>query len=141
VVAPLAVKVVEVPGQMGFADAEMLTVGPGFTVIRTEAVLVHPVASVPVTIYVVVVSGLAVTVAPVVADKPVAGDHEYETTPLAVNVTELPEHIIDVVGKTDTVAEAFDVTVTDAVDVLHPLASATVTVYVPAHKLLAVAVV
>jgi hypothetical protein len=128
VVAPLAVNVVEAPKQMGFADAEMLTVGPGFTVIRAEDELVHPVASVPVTIYVVVVAGVAITVAPVVAVSPAAGDHEYETTPLAVNVTELPEHIVDVVGDTDTVEAALDVTVTDAVDVLQPVASVTVTV-------------
>jgi len=30
---------------------------------------------VPVTVYVLVVVGLAITLAPVVADRPVAGDH------------------------------------------------------------------
>jgi hypothetical protein len=35
----------------------------------------HPFASVPVTVYVVVFSGVAITEDPVVADKPVAGLH------------------------------------------------------------------
>ncbi len=38
-------------------------------------VLVQPLASVPVTVYVVVAPGLAVTDAPVVADNPVEGAH------------------------------------------------------------------
>lgn len=45
---------------------------------------------VPVTVYVVVLAGLAVTVAPDVADKPVEGDHAYVVAPDAVNDT-LPE--------------------------------------------------
>jgi hypothetical protein len=49
VVAPPAVKVVEVPAQMGFTDGVMLTVGLGFTVIVIFAVSVHP-AVVPVTV-------------------------------------------------------------------------------------------
>lgn len=40
----------------------------------TVPVPVHP-TEVPVTVYVVVAAGLAETVAPVVADRPVAGDH------------------------------------------------------------------
>jgi hypothetical protein len=46
----------------------------------------------------VVVAGLAVTLAPVVADKPVAGDHVYvppRPAPLAFNVTAgLPAHLV-----------------------------------------------
>jgi hypothetical protein len=37
---------------------------------------VHPFPSVPVTVYVVVVVGLAITVVPVADDNPVAGLHE-----------------------------------------------------------------
>jgi hypothetical protein len=51
-----------------------IAVGVGFTVIATVLVAVHPAALVPVTVYVLVDVGLAVTVSPVVADKPVAGD-------------------------------------------------------------------
>jgi hypothetical protein len=43
---------------------------------------------------VVVLAGLAVTVAPVVADKPVDGDQEYEPAPLAVSVALPPEQIV-----------------------------------------------
>jgi len=49
-------------------------VGVGVTVTVTLAVLKQPFASVPVTKYVCVEVGDAVTGVPVVADKPVAGD-------------------------------------------------------------------
>lgn len=45
------------------------------TVTVTEAVPVQPLASVPVTVYVVVIVGLALTTEPVVWFSPVAGDH------------------------------------------------------------------
>jgi hypothetical protein len=54
---------------------------------------VQPLASVPVTVYVVVAVGLAVTVTPVVADSPVAGDHTYVVAPVAVIVFDEPIHI------------------------------------------------
>ena len=47
--------------------------GAVVTVTVTVAVLVHPLASAPVTVYVVVTAGEAVTTAPVVADRPLAG--------------------------------------------------------------------
>ena len=53
-----------------------LIVGSAFTVTVTVAVLLQPFEFVPVTVYVLVVVGLAVTLAQVVQDKPVAGDHE-----------------------------------------------------------------
>lgn len=49
---------------------------------------------VPVIVYVVVAVGFAVTVAPVVALNPVAGDHEYVLAPEAVSVAELPAQIV-----------------------------------------------
>jgi hypothetical protein len=55
------------------------------TVTVTCAVAVQPLA-VPVTVYVIVEEGLAETLAPVVALRPVAGDHVYEFAPLAVRV-------------------------------------------------------
>ncbi len=51
----------------------------------TDFVLVQPLASVPVTVYVVVEDGFAETVDPVVPDKPVDGDHIYDVAPLTVN--------------------------------------------------------
>lgn len=57
------------------ADGLTVMVGKGFTVTVTVFVFTHPFASVPVTVYVVVEVGFAVTVAPVVEDKPVEGLH------------------------------------------------------------------
>ena len=50
-------------------------VGNGLTVILTVAVLLHPLAPVPVTEYVVDTIGFAVGLVQVVQDKPVPGDH------------------------------------------------------------------
>jgi hypothetical protein len=49
--------------------------GEAFTVAVTVALLEHPLPLVPVTVYVVVTEGLAVILAPVVADNPVGGVH------------------------------------------------------------------
>ena len=49
---------------------------------------------VPVTVYVVVELGVAVTDAPVVADKPVDGLQEYVDAPLAVKVMLEPKQIV-----------------------------------------------
>ena len=61
------------------ADAHLvaegtLMVGNGLTVTVAVVVPTQPAAEVPVMVYVVVEAGLAVTLAPVVALKPVAGD-------------------------------------------------------------------
>ena len=53
----------------------MLTSGNPLTVIALVLTAVKPFPSVAVTVYVVVTVGDAVTVAPVVADSPVAGAH------------------------------------------------------------------
>ena len=50
--------------------------GNGFTVTVTVAVLLQPIEFVPVTVYVVVTAGVAVTFTPVVADNPVDGSQE-----------------------------------------------------------------
>ena len=68
--APAPVNVAELPPQI--VPAFAVTVGKGFTVTSEVACAVH-VAVVPRTVYVVVVLGLAVTLAPVVELKPVAG--------------------------------------------------------------------
>jgi hypothetical protein len=79
--------------------------------------LLHP-AVVPVTVYVVVAAGLAVTVAPVVADSPVAGDQLYVVAPVAVSVVPAPPAQIATSGDTPTVGRALTVTVAVLV---HPL--------------------
>ena len=59
-----------------------------------------------------VVAGFAITVAPVVADKPVAGLQVYVVAPLAVSDVLLPLQTVAVVGETVTVGFGFTVTVT-----------------------------
>lgn len=75
VVAPLAVSDADAPLQIVADDGVTLTVGVGLTVTVLVAVFVQPFAPVPVIVYVVVTVGDAVTEAPVVALRPVAGDH------------------------------------------------------------------
>ena len=60
--------------------------GSGFTFTVTCVDAVQPLLSVPVTVYVEVEVGFAVTVAPVVALSPVAGDQMYVVAPDAVSV-------------------------------------------------------
>ena len=62
------------PTQMAGGGVTEIT-GSGFTFTVTCVDAVHPLLSVPVTVYVEVDVGFAVTVAPVVALSPVAGDH------------------------------------------------------------------
>jgi hypothetical protein len=65
VLAPLAAIVELWPAQMAAGVAVAVTVGKGFTVRVTVVVPVHPHASLPVTLYVVVAVGFAVKLAPV----------------------------------------------------------------------------
>jgi len=76
VTAPVPVRVVVEPAQLK-GDEQVIPTGilPP-TVISTVVEPVHPLTSVPVTLYVVVVVGLAVTIDPVVEDKPVPGAHK-----------------------------------------------------------------
>jgi hypothetical protein len=78
-------------------------------------------------VYVVVAGGLAVTDAPVVEDKPVAGDHEYVDAPLAVKVPEAPAQMV--IGAALIAGNGLTVTVTVVVPV-QPFAVVPVTVYV-----------
>jgi hypothetical protein len=73
VVAPDAVNIDELPLQIVCDVAETVTLGTGFTVTLAIAVSIHPAAFVPVTVYVDVDAGVAVTEAEVVELKPAAG--------------------------------------------------------------------
>jgi hypothetical protein len=84
VFAPLAEIVTGCPLQM-VCGGETTNTGKGFTVTMTCAVAVQPLLSVPVTVYVVVVKGPAVTLEPVVELKFVEGLHEYVCAPPAVS--------------------------------------------------------
>jgi hypothetical protein len=75
VVAPPAVSAVELPVQMEGADGDTDIVGNGFTVTTTVCVFTQLLEFVPVTVYVIVTVGLAVTDAPVVAFRLVLGAH------------------------------------------------------------------
>jgi hypothetical protein len=70
-----ALKVTEAPVQIVVALAVIVALGAFTTVTVTWSVFTQPFASVPVTVYVVVAVGLAVTAAVFVALKPVDGDH------------------------------------------------------------------
>ena len=65
----------------------------------------------------VVLDGLAVTLAPLVAERPVAGDQEKLVAPLAERDTFAPLQIEGEAGVTDTTGVGFTVTVTFCVDV------------------------
>ena len=75
VLAPLAVMINPPPKQIDAAGGVTVIVGRGNTVTVQVAVPVQPKAFVPVTVYVVVTVGEAVTTEPVVALKFVAGAH------------------------------------------------------------------
>ncbi len=125
VFAPLAVSVVLAPLQM--LGEFTLTVGIGKIVTVAVAVFKHPFTAVPVIVYVVVVVGFAVTLAPVVALSPVLGDQVYVFAPLAVSVALAP---LQILGEL-TVIVGNGRTVTVVVVVFkQPLAAVPVIVYV-----------
>ena len=110
------------------AGAIVPPVGEGLTVIVDVAVFVHPLALVPVTVYVVVEVGPALTTEPDVDDNPVAGLQVYVDAPDAVKVILLPLQIVAEVGDTVTLGSGFTVTTVAADVVEHPLLFVTVTV-------------
>ena len=89
----------------------------------------QPLASVPVTVYVTVVVGDALMLVPVVALRPVAGDHKYVAAPVAVNVLELPVHSKPVGDMAITAVKELTVTIWVAFAV-QPFVAGAVTVYV-----------
>ncbi len=73
--------------------------GNALTVMVTNSLSVHPFASVPVTVYVWVVVGVAFTTGPAVTSSPVDGDQEYVEAPDAVMVVVVPLHTVAVNGE------------------------------------------
>ena len=127
VVAPFAVSVaVCCPTQIAGGGATVTT-GSGFTFTVTCVDAVQPFTSVPVTEYVVVEVGFAVTGEPVVELSAVDGVHVYVVAPLAVSVAVCcPTHIAGG-GATETTGSGFTFTVT-CVDAVQPFTSVPVTV-------------
>ena len=123
-VPPDAVSVDEPPTQNEESETLMLHTGDGLTLTVAEQELVHPLALVTVTVYVVVEVGLTVieaVVAPVL--------HRNDVPPEAISVDEPPTQI----EESDTLmlhaGAGFTVTVVEH-ELVQPLASVTVTVYV-----------
>lgn len=109
------------------APPPVVTVGNVFTVIARVAVLLHPAALTPVTVYVVVTVGVAVKGVPVLALRPVVGDQEYVAPPVAPIVVDEPVHIEVAPPVVAMVGNALTVMVLVAV-LLQPLPLMPVTV-------------
>ena len=105
------------------------TSGSGLTVTVIVVVPVQPVAVlVPTTVYVVVITGLAVTLFPVVALKAVAGDHTYVSAPETARTVDCPMQmetspVLVITG------DGF-ITTVKLDEATQPAESVTVTVYV-----------
>lgn len=96
------------------------------TLISTVAVFEQLLASTPVTVYVVVTVGLATTLLPVVALKPLGGAHEYVEPPLALTPVEPPMHIVSCTALALMFGRLLTVTLLVAVPVQAPLLPVTV---------------
>ena len=116
------------PGQITPLPVTANIVGTGFTDTVTVALLTQPVPAVPVTVYTVAEEGLAETTAPVVAESPAEGDHEYVAAPPAVRAAEAPLQIAKP-GPALTAGNVFTNTVI-VVLLMQPVLLAPVTVYV-----------
>jgi hypothetical protein len=110
--APVAVSDTLPPGQIVALTGVTLT-NILLDTITVTVVSAVQVPLVPVTVYVVVVAGFAVTVVPDVALNPVAFAHAYvpAPAPVAVKLAEPPGQITGAVGVTLTVIAGLIVTV------------------------------
>jgi hypothetical protein len=110
-VAPVAVKIVEEPEHTALDVGETATTGFEFTVTATVVIAVQPPDADPVTVYVMVDVGEAITVAPVVALRAVDGDQAYVVPPEAVSETFDPLQIDAEEGVTVIVIEGVTFTI------------------------------
>lgn len=102
---------------------ETETAGKGFTITVIKNDAVQPKDDVPVTEYVVVVEGVAITLGPEAVFNEEDGYHPYDTAPLALSVTDCPAQIV-CVG--DTVIRGRGSTFNTVVAVaVHPFALPT----------------
>ncbi len=106
---------------MSVAEVDALTEGSVFTVTLTVAVFEHPLASVPVTVYVSVTVGVNATLSVTLPLQ------VYTSAPLPESVIASPSHTALAVVFAVTEGSAFTVTLTVAV-FEHPFASVPVTV-------------
>lgn len=122
---------------------ETVEVKDGFTVTVTEPDELQPVASVTISVYVVVVTGAAITDSILFDDNEKAGVQLYvygELPPLTVgeSVTEAPEQIVAGDGIVNVGPGWFGIV--KICEVMHPFASVTVSVYVPPGRFVIVGV-
>src|SRR6185437_80675 len=128
------------PLQSTLVTDAILTVSPGVLPTITAAVAIHAFASVTVTVYVPAVNPVAVAlVPPLGAHENVYAGVPPEGEAVAVPLGSVPPQAEGVDEPAIAIARGC-VIIAEAVAV-HPLASVTVTVYVPALRLLAVALV
>lgn len=92
VVPPVAVRVVVCPLQIVVGGDAIVTVGKVLTVTVFMVLLIQPLMSVPVIVYVVVADGVQTTVGPLVIFNAVDGIQVYVLPPLALRVLLLPIH-------------------------------------------------
>jgi hypothetical protein len=121
-VPPVALNTLEPPKQIALGEAVATTFKTLLTDMVTVLVLVHPLALVAVTVYIVVAVGETV-------GDPVKlpGNHEYVLPPVALKMLEPPTQSELGEAEADTLGRLF--TVTDSVVVLvQPLALVAVTV-------------
>src|SRR5665213_1631591 len=91
--APLATNCTNDPLQ-SVSDPPTCTVFGNLTSIKTESLERQPLSLLPVTKYVVVVSGRATGPAQLVQESYKAGLHEYVCASLACNTRDFPLHIV-----------------------------------------------
>jgi hypothetical protein len=115
-----------VPAHIDDLAVVALTVGNAFTVTVTCCVSLQPNVVLPITVYVVLIIGVATGEAQFVQDNPVEGVHAYVFAPDAVIVVELPKHIA-LLPPAFTTGLGLTVTVTIPVS-LQPLAVVPVTI-------------
>jgi hypothetical protein len=93
-VPAFAASVVVAPAQIVAALGVIVASGWFTTFTVTVSVSTQPFALVPVTVYVVVTSGDATTVAALVVLKPAAGLQTYVVAPVAISVVLAPLQIV-----------------------------------------------
>jgi hypothetical protein len=124
VLAPEAVSVAEVPAQIAISAPALIS-GNGLTVTVKVVVPEQPTPEVPVIVYVVVEVGFAVTVPPVVAERPVAGLQVKAFAPEAVRLV-LPPMQMALLPAIVTDGVPFTATIT-LEESIHPAALVPVT--------------
>jgi hypothetical protein len=106
--APVTLSVVDCPAQMVSSGVTERT-GGGLTVTVTCCDAEHP-SEFPVTVYVVVVKGVAVALEPVEELSDADGLHEYVFAPEAESIALCPTQTVSL-GETETAGNGFTITV------------------------------